>query len=142
VEGPPKRLTVKEAESIALRNAPVLGSAYFNAQAAKDLVKEVRSQFFPQVEGVIEAVGTSNAIRNEFAGTNHTAPQIRIGASGALNNSLILSREAQGFNISQLIFDFGRTAIWPPRPNSMRCPKLKKRNSFAHKSFTAPIALI
>jgi hypothetical protein len=28
----------------------------------------VRSQFFPQVEGIIEAVGTSNAIRNEFAG--------------------------------------------------------------------------
>ncbi len=88
----------------------MLGSAYFNAQAAKDVVKEVRSQFFPQVQGVIEAVGTSNAIRNEFAGTNHTVPQIRIGASGALNNSLILSREAQGFNISQLIFDFGRTA--------------------------------
>ena len=75
VEGPPTRLTLKEAESIALRNAPVLGSAYFNAQAAKDVVKEVRSQFFPQVEGVIEAVGTSNAIRNEFAGTNHTVPQ-------------------------------------------------------------------
>jgi Outer membrane efflux protein len=110
VEGPPKRLTIKEAESIALRNSPVLGSAYFNAQAAKDVVKEVRSQFFPQVQGIIEAVGTSNAIRNAFAGTNHTAPQIRIGASGALNNSLILSREAQGFNISQLIFDFGRTA--------------------------------
>jgi outer membrane protein len=110
VESPPKRLTLKEAERIALRNAPVLGSAYFNAQAAKDVVKEVRSQFFPQVEGIIEAVGTSNAIRNAFAGTSHTAPQIRIGASGALNNSLILSREAQGLNISQLIFDFGRTA--------------------------------
>jgi hypothetical protein len=109
-EGPPKKLSLKEAESIALRNAPVVGSAYFNAQAAKDVVKEVRSQFFPQVEGVIEAVGTYNAIRNEFAGTNHTAPQIRIGASGALNNSLILSRESQGFNISQLVFDFGRTA--------------------------------
>jgi outer membrane protein len=109
-EGQPKKLSLKEAESIALRNAPVVGSAYFNAQAAKDVVKEVRSQFFPQVEGVIEAVGTYNAIRNEFAGTNHTAPQIRIGASGALNNSLILSRESQGFNISQLVFDFGRTA--------------------------------
>ena len=41
---------------------------------------------------------------------DHTVPQIRIGASGALNNSLILSRESQGLNISQLIFDFGRTA--------------------------------
>jgi outer membrane protein TolC len=54
LEGAPKRLTLKGAESTALRNAPVLGSAFFNAQAAKDVVKEVRSQFFPQVEGVIE----------------------------------------------------------------------------------------
>src|SRR6202008_4095044 len=47
---------------------------------------------------------------NAFGGTNNKVPQIRLGASGALNNSLILSRESQGFNISQLIFDFGRTA--------------------------------
>jgi outer membrane protein len=109
-EAPPKMLNLKQAESIALRSAPLIGSAYFDAQAAKDVVKEVRSQFFPQVEGDITAVGTSNAIRNEFAGTNHTVPQIRIGASGALNNPTVLSRESQGLNISQLIFDFGRTA--------------------------------
>ena len=65
-EGPPKRLSLKEAESIALRNAPSLGSAYFTAQAAKDVVKEARSQFFPQIQGDIEAVGTANAIRNAF----------------------------------------------------------------------------
>src|ERR1700733_885280 len=74
-EAPPKMLTLKQAESIALRSAPLLGSAYFDAQAAKDVVKEVRSQLFPQIEGDITAVGTSNAIRNEFAGTNHTVPQ-------------------------------------------------------------------
>jgi outer membrane protein len=109
-EGPPKKLNLKQAESIALRKAPILASYYFNAQAAKDVVKEARSQLFPQVEGDIEAVGTANAIKNEFAGTNNTWPAIRLGASGALNNSTILSRESQGFNISQLIFDFGRTA--------------------------------
>jgi outer membrane protein len=109
-EGPPKRLSLKEAESIALRNAPSLGSAYFTAQAAKDVVKEARSQFFPQIQGDIEAVGTANAIRNAFGGTNHSVPQIRWGATGGLQNSLILSRESQGFNIEQMIFDFGRTA--------------------------------
>ena len=109
-EKPPKNLSLKEAESIALRQAPVLGSAYFNALAANDVVKEVRSQFFPQIEGDVTAVGTSNAIRNAFGGTSHTVPPIRVGASGALNNPTILSRESQGFNISQLIFDFGRTA--------------------------------
>ena len=109
-DSPPKRLTLKDAESIALRKAPLLGSAYFSAQAAKDVVKEVRSQFFPQIEGDITAVGTANGIRNTFAGTNNIVPQIRIGASGALNNPTVLSRESQGLNISQLIFDFGRTA--------------------------------
>ena len=109
-DGPPKKLTLKQAESIALRTAPILASYYFNAQAAKDVVKEARSQFFPQIQGDIEAVGTANAIRNAFAGTNNQVPQIRLGASGGLNNSLILSRESQGFNISQMIFDFGRTA--------------------------------
>jgi outer membrane protein len=109
-EGPPKRLSLKQAESIALRNAPVVGSAYFNAQAAKDVVKEARSQFFPQIEGDIEAVGTANSIRNAFGGSNHQVPQIRWGATGGLQNSLILSRESQGFNIAQMIFDFGRTA--------------------------------
>jgi outer membrane protein len=106
----PKKLTLEEAESIALRQAPALGSAYFNVQAANDVVKEVRSQFFPQIEGDITAVGTANGIRNEFAGTNHSVPPIRIGASGGLNNPTVLSRESQGLNISQLIFDFGRTA--------------------------------
>jgi outer membrane protein len=109
-EGPPKKLSLNEAESIALRRAPILASTYFNAQAAKDVVKEVRSQFFPQIQGDIEAVGTANAIRNAFGGTNNVVPEIRLGASGGLNNSLILSRESQGFNITQMIFDFGRTA--------------------------------
>jgi outer membrane protein len=109
-EGPPKKLFLKQAESIALRKAPILASSYFNAQAAKDVVKEVRSQFFPQIQGDIEAVGTANAIRNAFGGTNNVVPEIRLGASGGLNNSLILSRESQGFNITQMIFDFGRTA--------------------------------
>jgi outer membrane protein len=93
-----------------MRNAPALGSAYFNALAAKDVVKETRAQFFPQVQGDLTAVGTANAIKNEFAGTNNSWPAIRWGASGGLNPSTILSRESQGLNITQLIFDFGRTA--------------------------------
>jgi outer membrane protein len=33
----------------------------------------------------------------------------RLGASGALNNPIILNRQSNEINISQLIFDFGRT---------------------------------
>ncbi len=60
------------------------------------LFVEARSGLFPQVVGDISAVGTS--------GKN-----IRIGASGGLNNPTILNRQSNGINISQLIFDFGRT---------------------------------
>jgi outer membrane protein TolC len=57
---------------------------------------EARSGLFPQVAGDVTAVGTS-------------AKNIRIGASGGLNNPTILNRQSNGINISQLIFDFGRT---------------------------------
>jgi outer membrane protein len=92
----PQKITLDQAESIALRQAPVLGKAYFNTQAAQQVTREARSGLFPQVVGDISAVGTS--------GTN-----IRIGASGGLNNPTILNRQSNGINISQLIFDFGRT---------------------------------
>lgn len=110
-EDPPHQLSLAQAESIALRRAPALGAAYFNAQAANQVVRETRSDFYPQISGNIDAVGTGNAIQNAFSGTSHTASrEIRIGASGALNNPLILSRESQGLNARQLLFDFGRTS--------------------------------
>lgn len=109
-EEPPHQLSLPRAESIALRRAPALGAAYFNAQAANQVVRETRSEFFPHITGNIDAVGTGNAIQNAFSGTTHTdSREIRIGASGGLNNPLILSRESQGLNASQLLFDFGRT---------------------------------
>jgi outer membrane protein len=92
----PRKITLDKAESIALRQAPVLGRAYFDTQAAKQVVREARSGLFPQVVGVVTAVGTN-------------ATNIRLGASGALNQPLVLNRQSNGINISQLIFDFGRT---------------------------------
>jgi outer membrane protein len=92
----PRNLTLDQAEAIALRQAPLLGRAFFDTQAAEQVTREARSGLFPQVVGDVVAVGTS--------GTN-----IRIGASGGLNNPTILNRQSNGINISQLIFDFGRT---------------------------------
>src|SRR5271170_4263316 len=92
----PRNITLEEAESIALQQAPVLGKSYFDSQAAKQVVGEARSGLFPQVVGDVSAVGTSQK-------------NIRIGASGGLNNPTILDRQSNGINISQLIFDFGRT---------------------------------
>jgi outer membrane protein len=92
----PKNINLDQAEAIALRQAPLLGRAFFDTQAAQQVTREARSGLFPQVVGDVVAVGTS--------GTN-----IRIGASGGLNNPTILNRQSNGINISQLIFDFGRT---------------------------------
>jgi outer membrane protein len=92
----PQKITLDQAESIAFRQAPVLGRAYLNTQAAQQVIREARSGLFPQVMGDVSAVGTS--------GKN-----IRIGASGGLNNPTILNRQSDGINVSQLIFDFGRT---------------------------------
>jgi outer membrane protein len=92
----PRKISLDQAESMALRQAPVLGKAYFDSLAAKQVVGEARSGFFPQVVGDVTAVGTN-------------ATNIRLGASGALNQPLILNRQSNGINISQLIFDFGRT---------------------------------
>ena len=92
----PRKISLDQAESIALQQAPVLGRAYFDTQAAKEVVREARSGLFPQVVGNVTAVGTN-------------ATNIRLGASGGLNQPLILNRQSNGINISQLIFDFGRT---------------------------------
>jgi outer membrane protein len=92
----PRKISLDQAESIALQQAPVLGRAYFDTQAAKEVVREARSGLFPQVAGDVTAVGTN-------------ATNIRLGASGALNQPLILNRQSDGINVAQLIFDFGRT---------------------------------
>jgi outer membrane protein len=92
----PRNLTLEKAETIALQQAPALGRAYFDTQSAKQVVREARSGLFPQVVGDVIAVGTN-------------ATNIRIGASGGLNNPTILNRFSTGINITQLIFDFGRT---------------------------------
>src|SRR6201993_5468273 len=81
----PRKISLDQAESIALQQAPVLGRAYFDTQAAKQVVREARAGLFPQVVGDVTAVGTN-------------ATNIRIGASGFLSNSIILNRQSNGIN--------------------------------------------
>jgi outer membrane protein len=90
----PERLTLKNAESIAVANHPRVSAAKLTAAAAKQVVTEVKSAYYPQVVG-------------SFTGAD-AADNSRIGA-GALNNPIIYSRFGSGFTASQLITDFGRT---------------------------------
>lgn len=92
----PITLNLQEAEQIAVTNHPRITAAQLIALASKQVVREARSAFFPTI--------TANA-----TAVDATASNTRI-AAGGLNNPLILTRNAEGVIINQLITDFGRTA--------------------------------
>ncbi len=89
-------LTLKDARAIALKRHPQISVAELQALAARQVVTEVRSAYFPSVVFNSTSVGS---------GDDNT----RV-AAGALSNPLILDRNAEGLTVSQMITDFGRTA--------------------------------
>jgi outer membrane protein len=87
-------LTLVEAEKIAIQNHPQIQAATEVANVAKEQVKQARSAYYPTVNGSLTgAEAESNS---------------RI-AAGFLNNPIIYDRYANGFAVSQLVTDFGRT---------------------------------
>ncbi len=88
-----RRLNLKEAEELALRNHPQIQAAAFNAQAANQVPTEVGAARYPFFSASLSGAGATDDARI---------------AAGGLNNPLILSRGATGISISQSIFDFGR----------------------------------
>jgi outer membrane protein len=93
----PHRLTLREAEDIALAQHPRISFASLIALAARQSVKESRAAFFPNIYASATAVGVAD--------TNNT----RISA-GYLNNPNVFERQAEGLTIQQIITDFGRTS--------------------------------
>jgi outer membrane protein len=91
----PIRLTLEQAEAMAVRNNPDVSEALLNAAAANQVTLEVRSAFFPTVFGSVTGV---SALNNSAV------------AAGALTNSSVYSRLASGVTAGQLISDFGRTS--------------------------------
>lgn len=91
---PPAKLTLAEAEQIALRNNPSISVAHLVALAQGQVVREARSAWMPSVAGDLTAV---DAHQN----TRITA--------GVLNNPSVYERAAGGLTVHQLITDFGRT---------------------------------
>jgi len=90
----PSKLTLKDAEAMALKNHPQVLAAESEVAYANQQVRETRSAYYPDVALDITA-----------SGANHLS---RIGA-GALTDSRLFNRFGQGFVISQLITDSGRT---------------------------------
>jgi outer membrane protein len=89
-----QRLTLAEAENIAIQNHPQIQAATQLASAAAAQVKEVQSLYYPQASGA--ATGT-------YAENNS-----RI-AAGFLNSPSVFNKFADGVSVSQLVTDFGRT---------------------------------
>jgi outer membrane protein len=88
------RLSVKDAEALALKNNPAISVARLTALASGQVTREVRSNLWPQAYGNLTAV---DARENS-----------RITA-GALNNPSVYTRAAAGATVTQLITDFGHT---------------------------------
>ncbi len=90
----PEKLTLRQAEDLALKNHPQVMAAQDLSLAAGEQVREVRSAFFPTLNADLTGSQANTAAR--------------IGA-GALVASRLFDREGQGITLSQLITDAGRT---------------------------------
>jgi outer membrane protein len=88
------RLSVKDAEAIALKSNPAISVARLNALASQQVTREVRSNLWPQMYANITAIDARNNSRI---------------TAGALNNPIVFTRAAGGATVSQLITDFGHT---------------------------------
>jgi len=88
------RLTLADAERIAIEHNPNISVARLVALAQAQVTREVRSAELPTVQGDLTAVGA------------HENSRI---TAGLLNNPSVYDRAAGGLTVSQLITDFGRT---------------------------------
>jgi outer membrane protein len=98
VQSPPSsnviRLSVKDAEALALKNNPAISVARLSALASEQVTREVRSNLWPQAAANLTGVDAR-------ANSRITA--------GLLNNPTVYTRAAGGATVSQLITDFGHT---------------------------------
>jgi outer membrane protein len=92
--GAPQSLTLHQAEQIAIRNHPAIQAAIGLAQYANQELRQTRSAYYPVAQGSLTGVEAENNSRI---------------AAGALNNPIIYDRYANGFEVTQLLTDFGRT---------------------------------
>lgn len=89
-----QKLTLAQAEAIALSNHPQISSFRYNALAANEATREAKSAYYPTAIGSLTGAGADDNSRI---------------AAGGLNNPVILNRYSNGVAIGQLITDFGRT---------------------------------
>jgi len=92
--GGTQRLTVQDAETLALRNNPQISVSRLLSLASGQVTREQKAAYYPSIYGSLTAVDSKEGSRI---------------AAGNLNNSSVYERAAGGITLSQLITDFGRT---------------------------------
>ncbi|HEV2290003.1 MAG TPA: TolC family protein [Candidatus Acidoferrales bacterium] len=90
----PQPLTLQQAERIAIQNHPQIQAAINLAFEAKAQITEQSSAYYPTVYGDLTGVDAENNSRI---------------TAGALNSPTVFEKYANGFTVTQLITDFGRT---------------------------------
>ena len=90
----PPRLTLKDAEALAVKNNPLITVGRLRALASQQVLRETRSSYWPTA--VVDLTGVDAQDNSRITG-------------GGLNNPIIYPRAAAGTMVSQLITDFGRT---------------------------------
>lgn len=100
----PMRLTLADAQRVALQNNPRLPGAQYTAAAAHQVPNEYKANLEPSLTGNFTSVGADNGSRL---------------AAGGLNNPVVYDRLGSGLTVGQMITDFGRTG------NLMEMAKLR-----------------
>jgi outer membrane protein len=93
-KGALQRLTIQEAEALAIKNNPEISVYRLLYLASNQITREQRAAYYPNVYGSLTAVEPNDGSRI---------------AAGNLNNPIVYERAAGGITMSQLITDFGRT---------------------------------
>lgn len=92
--GAPQRLTLQDAEALAVKNNPQISVYRLLSLASGQVTRQQKAAYYPTVYGSLTAVEP------------HEGSRI---AAGNLNNPIVYERAAGGITLSQLLTDFGRT---------------------------------
>jgi outer membrane protein len=92
--GTPTKLSLQDAEALALKNHPQVLAAQHAVSAMNQRIDETRSAYYPALSGDVTG--------------SQANPRARLGA-GYLNDPSLFNRIGQGITLSQLITDSGRT---------------------------------
>ena len=82
-QAPPQKLTLKDAEAMALRNHPLVLEATYDTAAAEQVAREAKSAYYPTAAGNLTGAAGGPSDNSRIA-------------AGFINNPRVFNREADG----------------------------------------------